>query len=114
MASYSISGTPNTATLKYPSSLNKSLETSGNRDSSDYLVGEEAAPITRTCAHMELARLSYYKYLAKRVMADDIVIEVLKQVDPKNGCLGLDCILTECVAMAERRITSGYSVFMQR
>jgi hypothetical protein len=62
-------------------------------DEVDYLVGEEAVPITRVCAHLGLARSSYYKCQANRAKADEPVIEALNQAVTKNGAGSLDCAL---------------------
>ncbi len=45
-----------------------------------YLVSEEAVPITRACAHLGLARSSYYMRPASKAKADEPVVEVLNQV----------------------------------
>ena len=60
----------------------------GKRDAVDYLVGEEAVPITRACAHLGLARSSYYERPDSKTKADEPVIEVLNQVVAKHGRWG--------------------------
>ena len=52
------------------------------------MVGEEAVPITRACAHLGLARSSYYDRPASKAMADAPVIDVLNQVVAKHGRWG--------------------------
>ena len=52
------------------------------------MVGEEAVPITRACAHLGLARSSYYERPASKAKADEPVIEVLNQVVAKHGRWG--------------------------
>jgi putative transposase len=52
------------------------------------LVVEEAVPITRACAHLELSRSSYYERPASKTIADAPVIDVLNQVVAKHGRWG--------------------------
>lgn len=42
--------------------LKKTLAPTAKRDAVDYLLGEEAAPFTRTCTHMGLLRSSYCEH----------------------------------------------------
>jgi putative transposase len=60
----------------------------GKRDAIDYLVSEEALPITRACAHLGLARSSYYERPASKAMADAPVIYLLNQIVAKYGRWG--------------------------
>ena len=52
------------------------------------MASEEAAPISRACVHLGLARSSYCEHPTSRAKADEPVIEVLNQVVAKNGRSG--------------------------
>lgn len=47
-----------------------------------------SSPITRACAHLGLARSSYYERPASKAKADEPVVEVLNQVLAKHGRWG--------------------------
>ena len=52
------------------------------------MVGEEDVPVIRACAHLGLARSTYYDRPDGRAKADAPVIEVLNQVVAKHGRWG--------------------------
>ena len=52
------------------------------------MVGEQKLPITRACAHIGLARSSYYERPVTKCKADAPIADALNQVVAKNGRWG--------------------------
>lgn len=89
----------------------KILALTGKKDAVIYLVNEEKVAITRACAHLWLAKSSYYVRLSSRTKGVEPVIKALNQAVTKNSPGVVDYVLIGCAIRIMSGISIGYSEF---